>query len=140
MVEGDGGSPEWLNNENIHYRLLYADPTRVRSYSQDRWIAPPPDLLAQRLSLMGGGNGHGLKIKLLEFEQVFDGPGQARLILAFRAIAENSTDEGATSERLFQFSRPTPGADAQGAVTAVSALVEEAAKSLEAWLHGLPTP
>ena len=131
-------APEWLQSENIRYRLLYSEPTRVRFYSQDRWIAPPPALLAQRLSLCGGGKGHGLKINVLEFEQVFDGPRQARMILAFRALAYRPGEEAAIAEKLFRFARSTPSADAQGAVTAAHGLVEEAAKSLEGWLAGLP--
>lgn len=131
-------APEWLQSENIRYRLLYSEPTRVRFYSQDRWIAPPPALLAQRLSLYSGGKGHGLKIKLLEFEQVFDGPRQARMTLVFRALAYRPGEEAAIGEKLFRFARPTVGADAQGAVAAAHGLVEEAAKSLEDWLAGLP--
>lgn len=131
-------APEWLQSENIRYRLLYADPTRVRSYSQDRWIAPPPALLAQRLTLFGAGKGYALKIKLLEFEQVFDGPRQARMILSFRATAFRLGEEGAVLEQVFHFARLTPSADAQGAVTATGSLVEEAGKSLRAWLEAKP--
>ena len=131
-------APEWLQSENIRYRLLYSDPTRVRYYSQDRWIAPPPALLAQRLGLDSVGQGFGLKIRLLEFEQVFDGPQQARLMLAFRALAYRPGEEAASGEHLFRFTQPTPSADAQGAVTATHGLVEQATQSLQTWLAGLP--
>ena len=128
-------APEWLQTENIRYRLLYADPTHVHFYSQDRWIAPPPALLAQRLSLDSGSQGDSLKIELMEFEQVFDGPQQARVILAFRATAYQPGAEAVYAEKLFRFSRPTASADAQGAVTATHDVVEEAVKSAEVWLQ-----
>jgi len=131
-------APEWLQSENIRYRLLYAEPTRVRFYSQDRWIAPPPALLAQRLSQRDGNDGYGLKISLLAFEQVFDGPGQARLLVSFRASAYRQGFDVAISEKTFRFVRPTPSADAQGAVTAASGWVDEAEQSLDDWLRGLP--
>ncbi len=43
-------APEWLQDERIRYRLLYNEPTRVRFYTRDRWLAPPPSLLTQRLT------------------------------------------------------------------------------------------
>jgi len=130
-------APEWLQSENIRYRLLYSDPTQVRFYAQDRWIAPPPALLMQRLGLAASGKGVTLKIKLLEFEQVFDGPQQARLLLAFRALAYRTGEESPTVEKVFQFSRPTPSADAKGAVTAVEGLVDGLSQALAAWLGEL---
>ncbi len=132
-------APEWLQSESIRYRLLYADPTHVRFYSQDRWIAPPPSLLAQRLSLGGGGGDWRLKIRLLEFEQVFEGPQSARLIMVFRAIANRSGSEEAAAEKVFRFSRPTPEPDAKGAVSASADLVEKAANELRIWLAGSQT-
>ncbi|MGZ8200191.1 MAG: ABC-type transport auxiliary lipoprotein family protein, partial [Methylosarcina sp.] len=32
-------APKWLQDNRIRYRLLYAEPTRVRFYTMDRWIA-----------------------------------------------------------------------------------------------------
>lgn len=131
-------APEWLQTENIRYRLLHSDPTRVRFYSEHRWLAPPPALLAQRLDLNSGVDGYALKIKLLEFEQVFEGPQNASLMLSFRAICQRPGKEGVAAEKLFRFSRPTPSADAQGAVATAYGLIDQAAKSLQTWLVELP--
>jgi cholesterol transport system auxiliary component len=131
-------APEWLSNTNIRYRLLYVDPTRVRFYAQDRWLASPPSMLAQCLSLLSGRHGWRLKITLLEFEQVFDGAHQARVILAFRALAYRPASEEIVSEKLFDLNRISPTADAKGAVMASAILVDEAIDVLQAWLEQLP--
>ncbi len=130
-------APEWLQSESIRYRLMYADPTHVRFYSLDRWVAPPSSLLAQRLSLASGDGGWKLKIRLLEFEQVFDNPENARVIMAFRAVAYRPGSMEAAGEKVFRFSRPTPSPDAKGAVTAYAALIGNVAKELSLWLAGL---
>lgn len=130
-------APEWLQSENIRYRLLYSEPTRVRFYSQDRWLAPTPALLAQRLSLSQGINGLRLKIRLLEFEQVFDSPQNARLILAFRATAMAADSEKVIGEKIFQFNRATVAANAQGAVAGSAQIIGEAVSGLHEWLVGI---
>lgn len=131
-------APEWLQNENIRYRLTYADPTRVRFYSRDRWLASPSAMLAQHLSLAGGKPGLKLKIKLLEFEQVFDGPQTARMILVFRASALQPAGAETVKEKVFSLSLPTATADAKGAVTAAAILINEALNALHAWFNKLP--
>ncbi|MDD5034503.1 MAG: hypothetical protein PHE55_07060 [Methylococcaceae bacterium] len=131
-------APDWLQNEHIRYRLLYADPSRVRFYAQDRWLAPPPSLLEQQLSMAGGGSGYRMKIRLLEFEQVFDQPQSARAILAFRASAERSDGGEVAGERAFRFELPASSADAKGAVTAAANLIDKAVDSLVTWLSQLP--
>ncbi|MGR8979863.1 MAG: hypothetical protein ACU84H_07225 [Gammaproteobacteria bacterium] len=55
-------APVWLWDDRIRYRLLYADASAIRYYSQDRWEAPPPALLEPHLSFMGKGQGIALQI------------------------------------------------------------------------------
>jgi cholesterol transport system auxiliary component len=131
-------APEWLQNKYIRYRLLYVDPTRVRFYAQDHWLAAPSAMLAQRLSPAGGGNGLRLKIQLLEFEQVFDGPQTARVILAFHASVQPPVSEEVIGNKVFSLSLPSPTADAAGAVTASAKLIEDAVNSLQTWITELP--
>lgn len=131
-------APQWLRDEHIRYRLTYFDPTHVGYYARDRWLAPPPALLAQRLLVAGGGDGYRLRVDLLEFEQVFDGPGSARAVLGFRAEAQRPEDGKVAGERMFRLTLATPGADAAGAVKAFSALTEQAITAISAWLEQLP--
>jgi cholesterol transport system auxiliary component len=133
-------APEWLRNDQIRYRLLYADPTRVGFYTLDRWIAPPPTLLAQQLGMAGDGGGYRLRIRLQEFEQMFDRPGQARVVMRFLVAAREPGSLRIVGERAFRINRASPGANAAGAVRGFSALVEEAIARLRAWLAGLPAP
>lgn len=131
-------APEWLQNENIRYRLLYADPTRVRFYAQDRWLASPSAMLAQRLSLASGRHGWRLKISLLKFEQVFDDPQKARVILVFSASVQRPGSEEIVNKKVFSLSLPSPTADAAGAVFASAILVDDAISSLQIWCTELP--
>jgi cholesterol transport system auxiliary component len=130
-------APEWLQTENIRYRLLYADPTQVRYYTQDRWLASPPAMLAQRLALACGKNGWRLKISWLAFEQVFDAPHSAKVILVFRATAQRPASEEIVAEKLFSLSQPASTADAKGAVAASEQLVGEAVNALQTWVTEL---
>lgn len=131
-------APEWLRDEGIRYRLRYSDPTRIRFYARDRWLAPPPALLAQRLSVSAGGRGYRLRIRLLDFEQVFDEPRSARTVLNFQATALAADGGEIVAARMFRLSRATPSPDAAGAVAAFSALVDEAVGLLEHWRAELP--
>jgi len=131
-------APEWLQNENIRYRLLYADPTRVRFYALDRWFANPTAMLAQHLSAVGCQNGWPLRIRLLEFEQVFDGPQTARVILVLHASVNPLASEEIIGEKIFSFSSHTATADAEGAIATSVMLVDEAVNALRTWFAELP--
>lgn len=133
-------APEWLQDPGIHYRLLYAQPTELRSYSRDRWVAPPAVLLAQRFN---GGRRTGqarLRIELQTFEQVFDQPAQARVTLGFRAVAEGAGQGGQPAEQAFAFTLPTPTADAAGALQTFPRLLARAEAALRDWVltRGVP--
>ncbi|QSA98151.1 ABC-type transport auxiliary lipoprotein family protein [Methylococcus sp. EFPC2] len=130
-------APDWLKDPRIHYRLLYADPTRVRFYADNRWLAPPPDLLAQRLAAAGAGRPYRLRIRLREFEQVFDTPDRARIVLGIVARAESLEHGEFVAERRFDFALSTSSPDAQGAVQAFSTAVDQAAGEIGAWLESL---
>ena len=131
-------APEWLKDEHIRYRLMHDDPTRIRFYSRDRWLAAPPSLLAHRLSLASGGGRYRLKIALLELEQVFAQSQNTRVVLSFRATADLPEPGTIAVERVFRFDRTTPSADAAGAVSAFAGVIEEATRALTAWSAELP--
>jgi len=132
-------APEWLQNNRIHYRLLYADPTQVRSYALDRWLAPPPMLLAQRLTAGSGVGRCRLRIRLKAFEQIFDRPQSARVVMGFLARVQPPGAVRPVYEKAFHLSRSTASADAAGAVSGFAMLVDDARRRLRTWLAGLPT-
>lgn len=129
-------APAWLRDERIRYRLLYNDPTQVRFYTLDAWLAPPPALLARQLGGAAGAANIAVRLTLNEFEQRFDSPDSAQIVLGFRAAAE-SPDGRPLGERQFRYAHPCSSADAKGAVDAYAATVAEASTDLQRWIATL---
>ncbi|MDD2768909.1 MAG: hypothetical protein PHT19_09250 [Methylococcus sp.] len=116
-------APDWLQTDRLQYRLLYANPTELRAYAQDRWVAPPPALLEQRLKSSRSSTGYRLRIELQTFEQVFDRPGNSRVTMSFRA-------ETPSGDETFRLDQPAASADAAGAVQAFAQMVDRAIAQL----------
>lgn len=134
-------APDWLQDRLIRYRLLYAQPTEVRYYSQSRWIAPPPELLANRLGAACSNSGIGLTIAIQSFEQVFERPGQSTVVLQTRAELVDARSTKVLGSRSFRWSRPTLSGDAPGAVAAFASLADLARSELSSWATSLaPLP
>lgn len=129
--------PKWLLDNRIRYRLLYAAPTQVRFYTLDRWIAPPAELLEQQLESGGKTLNYPLIIRLMDFEQQFDSPKQAKVVIRFSAEAYSTDHKKKIGTLEFRFERWTKTPDAAGAVTAFSELAELAADRIQSWLSGL---
>lgn len=129
-------APEWLASDRIYYRLSYADPTQVLFYNQDRWLAPPAELLMQyvKLDVKKGGE---LKITLLNFEQIFDQPSSARVFVRVRVSLLSAQRGEAAHEQEFVFTHPCTHSDAKGAVAAYSALVSMIQQVIQGWLDPL---
>jgi cholesterol transport system auxiliary component len=127
-------APDWLQDSQIHYRLLYARSTEVRSYSRDSWVAPPAVLLAQRFNGSQRSGNYRLHIELQSFEQIFERPGHSRVVLTFRAAADPSDKRGPVTERDFHFALPTPTADAPGALQTFPRLIKLAENALREWV------
>jgi cholesterol transport system auxiliary component len=127
-------APEWLADNRIHYRLLYAAPTQVRFYANDRWIAPPNALLEQLFSLESSRWHYPISLKLQVFEQQFEAPGQAKAILRFTAITTPTRKGDMPRKKDFLLQKACPTADAKGAVTAFADLAKQAVADVSAWL------
>jgi len=125
-------APEWLQDDRIRYRLLYDDPTQVRYYTLDRWVAPPALLLARRLESI---DSHGMRphVQLLEFEQVFESAARAHALAVLRVSATLPGSREVRSETVV-LEQPTPTPDAAGAVSACAALAEQAVRRVGALL------
>jgi cholesterol transport system auxiliary component len=130
-------APKWLWDNRIRYRLLYLSPTNVRFYTLDRWIAPPPELFEQQLISSVKTLNYPLNIQLLNFEQQFDAPDRARVIIRFfvSAYPSGNKQKGGTQEFLMEGPTKTP--DAAGAVSAFADLTRQAADRIQDWLKGL---
>lgn len=130
-------APEWLRDDRIRYRLAYSDPTRVGFYTLDRWIAPPPKLLAQRFSLSGHDGPFRVRIELEAFEQIFERPDSAKAVIRFRAQIHEAGSGKRLAERIFEFDKVSPSADAAGAVPALADLADESVIAVRTWIEGL---
>jgi cholesterol transport system auxiliary component len=127
-------APEWLKDDRIRYRLAYSDPTRVGVYTLDRWIAPPPDLLALRFSLSGDGGPFGIRIELQAFEHIFERPDLARGLIRFRASVYDLGSRKQLAERTFELDEISPSPDAAGAVASLASLADDAIAGVRTWI------
>lgn len=134
--EAEVTAPEWLQDSALHYRLLYANPTEIRSYTRDSWVAPPPVLLANRLNAGPRGGSRRLTVNLRNFEQVFDRPGNSRVVIHIHTALDPGAGGAPVAERDFRFAMTTPTGDAAGALSQFPALIEKAVAALRNWaLH-----
>jgi cholesterol transport system auxiliary component len=130
-------APTWLWDNRIRYRLLYADPTQVSFYGVDLWLAPPPELFEQYLLNGGSAIKHSLVIRLLDFEQQFDTPKQARVVLRFSVEAYSVDHQRKLDAQLFSLELPTKTPDAAGAVAGFTVLMKQAVVRIQDWVVGL---
>ena len=140
-------APSALDGTAMLYRLLYADPTQLRSYAQARWSMPPAQLLRQRLRA-GLAQGFSvvlpeqaraerqLRIELEEFSQVFDAPDRSSALLRLHAtlVLVRPGSELLLAQRSFTVSQAAPSADAPGGVRALAAAADALVQQLQPWL------
>ncbi len=127
-------APKWLLDNRIHYRLLYSNPTQVRFYTLDRWIATPPELFEQLLNSSGRHWVVPTVIRLHVFEQQFTSSTSARAVMHFTVTTtpDNKAQKPVGQDFLLQI--PCPSPDAKGAVTGFTSLTKEAVGKIENWL------
>lgn len=130
-------APTWLWDNRIRYRLLFSAPTQVRFYGLDRWIASPPELLEQLLTSSDKAQDYILIIRLHDFEQQFDEPDRARVVLRFSVEAYSVNNKQKIASREFYLQQPTKTPDAAGAINGFTDLTKQATEYIQAWLMEL---
>jgi cholesterol transport system auxiliary component len=110
----------------------------VGFYALDLWIASPPELFEQLLISSGKIRNYSLNIWLQDFEQQFDAPDRARVVLGFSgdAYSGDTNKKAGTQEFYLERSAATP--DAAGAVNGFANLTRQAVDRIQVWLAGLP--
>ncbi|MEQ1637373.1 MAG: hypothetical protein ABL903_11830 [Methylococcales bacterium] len=126
-------APTWFWDNRIRYRLLYSAPTRVRFYGLDLWVASPPELIEQHLLNSAKTLPYPLVIHLLDFEQQFDNPNKARVVVRFSVEAHPTDNQHKIGEQLFSLEQVTKTPDAVGAVEGFSALIRQATDKIQDW-------
>lgn len=135
-VEAGVSAPAWLDDTAIYYRLMYADPTQLRAYADNRWLAPPAQLLQARLrGAFANGSAHcRLEVRLLDFEQVFDSAQSAHISLRAQASLRDLSNGTTVSEQMFTVTQST-SPDVQGAVSGDAQAANALLARLEQWVH-----
>src|SRR4051812_32518400 len=127
----------WLDHTAMHYRLAYVDDLRTLSYAYARWVAPPAELIAQRLrhrlaqtNVIRSASPLDLEIELEEYVQVFDTPTRSlgRVTVDVRLSGATSGEASFTEEA----AAPTP--DAAGGVRALAAATDALVARIIDWL------
>lgn len=135
LVTTDVTAPAWLDGTEIHYRLNHADATRLRAYADNRWVAPPAELLQARLrvefgnaAINAGAPVYRLSVRLLDLEQVFLQTQSAETRLRVVAELQNASTGTVIARRVFdltQVADPDVGGAVQGASRAAQALIAD---------------
>lgn len=124
---------KWLYDKRIRYRLLYANPTQVRFYMQDKWLAPPPELFEQLLISSNLPSASPLTVSIDAFEQQFTAPGQANVLMHF-TVTMPTDKKNVSREFEFLLRQPCPTPDAKGAVAGFSTLAQAAVGKINTWI------
>jgi cholesterol transport system auxiliary component len=151
LVISDAIGPAWLDSERMQYRLLYADAQQARPYAQNRWNAPPLQLLTQRLRsrlaqagikvLSPTDSAAGvplLRLEADEFSQNFTGTDASAGQITLRVSLLRG--HRLADQRTFQRSTPSDSADAAGGARALAASTDALAGDVLTWLASLPPP
>ena len=136
-------APLWMDSLAIQYRLLYAEPTRLREYTQARWAGPTAQMIQQRLmqklSLALAGQSRSrcvLRVDIDEFSQRFETSEASRGVLLVRVqILDRS--RALVAARAINVEKPAPTPDSRGGVAALTATVDQLAIDLSAWENEL---
>jgi len=134
----------WLDSPMQLYRLSYVDPLTRHSYAENRWVAPPGELLErwlQRRILSGqnadAGPGCRLIVWLDELEQRFDGPRSSHVVLEARASLQPLRGDTVLAQQVFHIVKTAGSPDARGGVQATRAGADALAQDLTRWLAEL---
>jgi cholesterol transport system auxiliary component len=120
------------------YRLAYADGTRLASYRDSRWAAPPAALLHERLRQRlartpGAAGAVTLRIELEEFSQIFDSPASSRAVVRLRAELVEGGSGRVLRQQTFAEEVPAASADAPGGARALTQATDAVLARLIHW-------
>jgi cholesterol transport system auxiliary component len=134
----------WLDSPAQLYRLNYADPLRRQSYAENRWVAPPGELLErwlQRHILSGQNEGAGPGCRLVlwldELEQRFAAPRTSEVVIAVRVSLQPLRGDAILAQQEFHLAKVAPTPDARGGVQATRAGADALTQELARWLTDL---
>jgi cholesterol transport system auxiliary component len=80
---------------------------------------------------------YAVVIRLHDFEQQFDTPDQARVVMRFSVEAYSANNKQKIGTQEFYLQQPTKTPDAAGAISGFTDLAQQAAKRIQDLLTGL---
>lgn len=132
-------APLWMDALGVNFRLSYAEPARLREYSQVRWAGTPTKLVQQRLMQQLGLSNSGqvgarcvLLVEINEFSQIFDSPERSKGVLQGRALWLDQSRRQ-LAERNLAIESVAVSQDSRGGVRALQATVAQLTADLLAW-------
>ncbi|MGB5147730.1 MAG: ABC-type transport auxiliary lipoprotein family protein [Porticoccaceae bacterium] len=136
-------APPWLDGGAVHYRLPDG-ATQLAAYRGHRWVAPPSQLLAQRLQLLLAPPAPAAPVRMVEidlqgFEQRFQAAGGAEAALAARVTLLERRGGPVIASRDFTLAVPCASADVDGGVAAMAAGMATLALDIGQWLTSAAT-
>jgi cholesterol transport system auxiliary component len=130
-------APQWLEANDMLYRLAYRDPHALSAYGASRWAGAPPELLTLRLRQRLGSTPGAkcvLSVDLLEFSQVFDAPDRSRAVIQIQAVLLDQRSRNGVASTEWRLEKAAPSADAAGGAAAFSVLAGELAEAVHDWV------
>ena len=136
-------SPPWLSEPALRYRRAGSDPTALLRYPDDYWVAPPRELLLDRLqqyllasrhvAVRSNSPRYRLEVRLLRFEQAQNGlRSEAIVRLQALLLDPRNRRQFASPAIEARVADPTPGA--AGAVRGLGQATDQAIVELMTWL------
>lgn len=129
----------WLRTPAMQYRRSAPVDTRRLTYADNRWAAPPAQLVQMRLERLlppEGQTGCKLAVRLDEFVQVFDGADRSQVVVMAQLTLLNARSERALARRPVDIAIPAES-HAAGGAKAFAAAVDTLAAQGRSWLAGL---
>ena len=151
VVVQDPIAPAWLDSLDIHYRLAYDEPARLRRYASSRWALSPVQIIGSLLrTRMGEATERGaairdyglesdywVRVELEEFNQVFDSEQSGHAQVRLKVALNERLGRRLLAQRSFAADAACPSPDARGSVAALRVASERAVAEVVDWVAGV---
>jgi cholesterol transport system auxiliary component len=148
IVVQDPIAPLWIDSRDMHYRLAYDEPARLRRYASSRWALSPVQLVGTLLrTRMGEATERGAAIRdyglesdywvwveLEEFNQFFDTEQTGRALVRLKVALNERRGRQLLAQRTFAADAACPSPNAQGAVAGLRAASERVVADVVDWV------
>jgi cholesterol transport system auxiliary component len=148
IVVQDPIAPLWLDSGDMHYRLAYDEPARLRRYASSRWALSPVQQVGTLLrTRMGEATERGaairdyglesdywVRVELEEFNQLFDTEQTARALVRLKVALNERRGRRLVAQQTFAAEAACPSPNAQGAVAGLRLASERVVADVVDWV------